>query len=388
MVERLFWHIGQPKTGTTYLQQILWANEDALAAQDISLPGGKHRWLLWAALDLAGAPGLAQRDKRAPGRWNRLVGEIRDSTASTAVISHEFFCQATAEQVAGALEQLEGIEVHVVVTARDAAGMLAAGWQEYVKNGAQASLQDMATREVRDSFGWWTWDLAGVLDRWTSALPADRVHVLPVQGKDAAADQHWKNFAEVIGYTGEVTLPEREVNSSLGVVQIEAMRQVNAHVRGMTSTDRGDWMRGYMAENRLSLQKSERVRLDDDLWEQCRVRSERAVEIIRSRGVHLLGDESRLLVPAAGPQGRRADTVTEAEKAEALAELTAQMIADLRDTDKERKVALKRAAKLEARIAELEAGRGPSTGSDAPQAGEPGPVVSVLDRVRRRISRR
>lgn len=341
MVERLFWHIGQPKTGTTYLQQILWSNEEALAAQDIALPGGKHRWLLWAALDLGGDTGLARRDKRAPGRWNRVVEEIRESPATNGVISHEFFCRATAEQVSTAMSQLDGIEVHVVITARDAAGMLAAGWQEYVKHGSPKSLREVAGMEMPSEFGWWTWDLASVLDRWTSALPGDRVHVLPVPGKDADPNQHWKNFADLIGYTGDVQLPEREVNASLGVVQIEAMRTINRSLGRMSATDRGDYLRGYLAEDQLARQRSERVRLDDDLWEDCARRSERAVSLIQERGVHLVGDTSRLLVPSAGPQGRLADTVTDAELTDALSVLSAGMIGHVRDVDHERRSVIK-----------------------------------------------
>lgn len=337
MVERLFWHIGQPKTGTTYLQKILWSNEEALAAQDIALPGGKHRWLLWAALDLGGHPGLAKRDKRAPGRWNKVVEEIRGSSATNGVISHEFFCRANAEQVSAAMAQLEGIEVHVVITARDAAGMLAAGWQEYVKHGRPQSLREVAALETPSEFGWWTWDLASVLERWTSALPGDRVHVLPVPGKDADPNQHWQNFADLIGYSGQVQLPERELNASLGVVQIEAMRAVNQHLGAMSATDRGDYLRGYLAEEQLSRQSSERVRLDDDLWADCAIRSERAVAMIKERGVHLVGDESRLLVPGTGPRGRLVESVTQAEVAASLAELSGGMIGHIRDVDGERR---------------------------------------------------
>lgn len=334
MVERLFWHIGQPKTGTTYLQQILWSNEAALAEQGIALPGGKHRWLLWAALDLAQAPGLERRDKRAPGSWQRLVEEIRATTAPTAVISHEFFCWANADQVQAALAQLEGIEVHLVITARDAAGMLAAGWQEFVKNGSTASLRQMASVEEVSEFGWWTWDLAGVLERWSSTFAPERVHILPVPAKDAPRDQHWQSFAELIGCTHDVVLPRRQVNASLGVVQIEALRQINEHLR-FNAANRGEWIRGYLAERRLAKQHSERVRLDDDLLQDCRARSERAVEIIQRRGLDLVGDISGLLVPDAAPQGRLESSVQPEERATALSELAARMLKDRVRVDRE-----------------------------------------------------
>ena len=35
----LYLHIGLPKTGTTYLQTILWQNRAALSAQAVLVPG-------------------------------------------------------------------------------------------------------------------------------------------------------------------------------------------------------------------------------------------------------------------------------------------------------------------------------------------------------------
>ena len=36
---RVFLHIGEPKTGTTFLQQVMWSNRAELAAQGVVLPG-------------------------------------------------------------------------------------------------------------------------------------------------------------------------------------------------------------------------------------------------------------------------------------------------------------------------------------------------------------
>ena len=35
----MFLHIGEPKTGTTFLQQVMWPNRAELAAQGVVLPG-------------------------------------------------------------------------------------------------------------------------------------------------------------------------------------------------------------------------------------------------------------------------------------------------------------------------------------------------------------
>ena len=36
-------HIGEPKTGTTFLQDVLWGNQSWLAARGVVLPGYSHR---------------------------------------------------------------------------------------------------------------------------------------------------------------------------------------------------------------------------------------------------------------------------------------------------------------------------------------------------------
>ena len=63
---RVFLHVGLPKTGTTYLQQVVWANRDRLRSAGLFLPGFGHREHLWAALDLQERPRLARRHAGRP----------------------------------------------------------------------------------------------------------------------------------------------------------------------------------------------------------------------------------------------------------------------------------------------------------------------------------
>lgn len=331
MAERIYWHIGLPKTGTTYLQKILWSHREELAASGITLPAAGHRRSLWAALDLMGNPRLDRRHPDAPGSWERLCAEL-DSVEGTALLSHEFFCGATAQQVEEAVARLAPAEIHVVVTARDAAGMLTAGWQEHVKNGGTSTLREVAALDEPAEFGWWVWDLGDVIARWAGAVPAERIHVLPTPSRAAGPDQHWRNFAEVIGLDLAIPAAESEANRSLGVVQAEALRRVNRHLQGFGKpVDRGVWIRGYLGEDHLARQESERVRLDDDLLVSCRERSTRAVEVIERLGVRVSGDVDRLLVPPGEPTGRTLDSVGADEVGESLAELVSTLLSDVRE---------------------------------------------------------
>ena len=305
--------------------------QDQLRDEGILLPGSGHRVHLWAALDVQGRKGLANRHRRAPGSWKRLVRQLR-SWDGTGVVSHEFFCGASTAQASQAIADLAPAEVHVVVTARHALGMLTAGWQEYVKNGGTDPVSAMGERRSGpgSEFGWRTWDLRGVLRRWTPDLPPERVHILPLPS-GGAPDQHWRNFAGVIGATGDYPIPEQPANASLGVVQVELLRRVNAHLGDFRSAlDRGQFIRGYLAEQLLAAQDREPLGLDAEAVAECRERADRAVELVRRRGFHVVGDLDSLRVPEAVPEHRVSDTVPAEELIDAAARLVADMLADVR----------------------------------------------------------
>jgi hypothetical protein len=330
MARRVFWHIGLPKTGTTYLQGVLWENREALREGGLLLPGRGHREHLWAALEVQERD-MSRRVPQARGAWERLVGQV-EATDGDVLLSHEFFCGASQEQAERAIARLAPAEVHVIVTARHTAAMLAAGWQERVKNGGRDDLRASAAEEGSSEFGWRTWDLRGVLERWTSTLPAEHVHVLPTPGAGAPADRHWQNLREVLGLADVYDAPPAPANRSLGVVQVELLRRVNAHLGDFhKAVDRGYWIRGYLAEQQLGEQKGERFALPEDLLDQCRRRAEKAVELIEGRGFHVAGEPSDLLVPADLPAARQVDSVTDTEMLASAAELIAALLTDRRE---------------------------------------------------------
>jgi hypothetical protein len=337
MVARVFLHIGLPKTGTTYLQGILWANKERLRGEGVVLPGRGHREHLWAALDVQERRHLERRDPRAPGSWERLCAELDVEPGATGIVTHEFFCGAGPAQARKAVQRLAPAEVHVVVTARHAAGMLAAGWQEMVKNGSETEIHQAAAADTRSEFGWRTWDLAGVLERWGDAVPPERLHVLPVPARTEPPDRHWRNFAGVLGLTGDYPVPDQAANPSLGAVQVELLRRVNAHLGSFSSAlDRGRWIRGHLAEGHLAAQAGERLALDDDLLADCRRRSRRAVDLIAERGYPVVGDVETLLVPEDVPAGRDLDSVTDAELLEAATRVVGELMEDVRELTAER----------------------------------------------------
>jgi hypothetical protein len=337
LATEVYLHIGLPKTGTTYLQDVLWNSRKALRAEGVLLPGKGHREHLWAALDVQDRQGLAQRDPKAPGSYARLAAEVRD-WSGRAVITHEFFCAAGRRQAAAAVAALAPADVHLVITARDTLGMLTAGWTEYVKNGGPKPLAAMPPPGVRaPEFSWRAWDLGGVLRRWGPAVPPERVHVIPMPGPGEPPDRHWTTYAGVLGLRGSYAPGEGAANPALGVVQIELLRRVNRQLSGFrTAVDRGRWIRGYLAETQLVHQDGERPAPSAEQVAECRRRADRAIGLIEQHGYDVVGELDRLRVPETPRPGRAPETVSEGELVDAAALLVAGMLADVRELNRRR----------------------------------------------------
>ncbi len=97
MSKRVLLHVGTPKTGTSYLQDVLFRNRRTLAAAGILYPADRFDAHFLAALDLMRLPWGGLEDE-AIGAWDRLAAQVR-GLDGTAIISHEIL--ATASRGAG-----------------------------------------------------------------------------------------------------------------------------------------------------------------------------------------------------------------------------------------------------------------------------------------------
>ena len=341
MARQVFFHIGLPKTGTTYLQTLMWNNRDALLAQGVLLPGRSSREHLWASGVVREDYKLERRGPEARGAWARLVAEVND-WPGTAVISHEFFAAATREQSARAMAQLTGAEVHVVVTARDALSLVTARWQEAIKNGSTAPIDCYPVTEETDPANEWDWgtlDLADVLCRWGDATPPERVHVLTLPKPGESRDALWTRFAGLVGIDpASCDRSASRQNESLGVVEVELLRRINGELEDFGSAlDRGNWIRGYLAQGKLVPRHGEKFWPSVERIAELRARGERSVDFIASRGFDVIGDLDSLRTPVDVPERRHPDSVTDAELVEAATATIAQMMTDVRRLTREKR---------------------------------------------------
>ena len=331
---RVFVHIGLPKTGTSYLQAIVWPSRTQLRDAGLLLPGARKSDHLFASMVVRDDPGVERRGPGAPAAWDRIRADIARWDGD-ALVSHEFFCAASADQAERMVAQLAPAEVHLVVTARDPLGLLTSSWQESLKNKATTPLAAYGRTESDDPRDVWDWrslDLGLVLQRWTPAVPPERLHLITPAPAGSGREVLWERFADVLGIDPATCDTTRGfANSSMGVAEAETLRRVNERLTGFnTARARGVWLRSYLADERLVPRHGEPFWPATDQVADARRRGERAVEMVRAAAYDVVGEVDLLLVPDDLPPRRHPESVTDAEVADVALDLVATLLGDLK----------------------------------------------------------
>lgn len=300
---KIFIHVGEPKTGTTYLQQLMFSNQTALVRQGVILPGGRPRYHFRATQDLRGVvpePG----DPLAPfhGAWDKLAAEAL-AAPRVGLVTHEVLSSVDEEQAARAVASFGDAEVHIVITVRDLASLLPAEWQETIKNRSTTTYEDWLRRVVDEESNdpdrrrWWFWrvhDTLEILRIWGRDLPPERVHVITVPPRGSAPGLLWERYAGLVGIDpGSVDTSGAKSNASLNVAQVELIRRINAAV----PPSMPDWfymhfVKGVLAHNMFA----ERTRPGQRLglpgqWAEWAVKAADAlIAALASSGYDVVGD--------------------------------------------------------------------------------------------------
>ena len=301
MARNVYLHIGAPKTGTTYIQDTLWANRDALRAAGVLVPGGRRFAAFHAAQAIREVPWLKDMP---PGRrdvWLDMQQRIRE-WPGTAVLSHEFLGGATAEQAVRAVQALAPADVHVVFTARDYVALFPALWQEAVKMGTQLPQKRYTAKVLRgDKKGPWslqTIDAVAILDRWGSAVGPQKVHVVTVPRPGSEPGLLWQRFAGVCGIeAARFPPPPQPTNTSLGVAETELVRRVAGRLpEGLAPKRvRHRWVRDYFAQDIVAGRPGPRPTLDPISAARVREFGQQAVAELGRRGYDVVGDLDELV---------------------------------------------------------------------------------------------
>ncbi len=313
-------HVGVHKTGTTAIQAALADARPDLLTHGVRYPGklqAQHR----AALALLGRP----------WGWNSRGGSVMDRRHFDAlvrrsgkhegrvVISSEFFCEAPEDKAKETIEALGGSgKVTVLVTLRNLGKLLPSSWQQYLKYGLTTPyekwLEDVfatpGSSKISPTF-WRRHDHGEVLTRWATAVGAQNVNVLVLEGVDRSAQFH--TFAQLLGVPEEVLVSRKDLTSNRSMTAAEAELLVRLNKRVKKQMQWADYVR--LVRRGVALRMVEGREPDPDEpalvtpdWalDAAALEGSKSVQTIKELGVNVYGDLDALAVRV--PSSKDQDT--------------------------------------------------------------------------------
>ena len=233
---RIYLHVGEPKTGTTFLQDALWANRARLAAAGLQLPGYSDRDHSRASRDLRETPRPAS-DPADPwtGEWDVLAGQALRApggrSSQTNCWRHPARSRPSVPSAHCSARKCTSSS-----PCATSAALLPAEWQEAVKCRGTAGWEgwldaviaaEGAADRRRRSWFWRVHDTLAILDMWSRHIPPDQVHVVTVPHQSSGS-LLWTRFAAAMDIDpGGCDVARGRRNSSLGYAETEFLRRMN-----------------------------------------------------------------------------------------------------------------------------------------------------------------
>lgn len=290
MAERVLLHIGAMKTGTSWLQALLADNRRELRRAGVFVAPQRSA----AVRDLMAQP----EGGASPDAWDRTVARMREDDAAVAVLSHEYLSFTGGAVRRRVADSLAGVELHVLLTVRDAAGTLPAQWQTFARNRGTmtwpeyaAAARDPATRPREHTFVR-SQRIPLVLQQW-GELTGGRVHVVTVPRSGSAPDLLWERVAEVLGVDPAVA-PARGGgdNASVGYASAHLLCLLHGRADQRLPAEEVRRLAMHLATTALGARRSAEPRpmLDEATLRFASDWNRRTRAAIQGSGAHLVGD--------------------------------------------------------------------------------------------------
>jgi hypothetical protein len=301
----VYFHIGAPKTGTTFLQRVLWQNQNPLREAGVLYPGDTFGAHVHAAFDLRKSGFQGYQDPRTTGAWESILTQARE-WQGPVIISQELFSPATPAQIDTALDDLSFAEVHLLYTARELSRQIPAAWQEDLKNRFTPTFDEFVAAlrhpdEDRQGLGRMFWrmqDAPAVLARWSRDVPPSRVHVITVPRQADPPDLLWRRFAGVVGIDPDAyDTSNAFTNTSLGAAEATFLRRLNLALDEEVGWPLyNEMVKHHLAQEILTQRANPRTTHllpDDAIW--AAGRSKMIIDGLASAGYDIVGDLNDLM---------------------------------------------------------------------------------------------
>jgi hypothetical protein len=260
MLERVFLHIGVPKTGTKTLQLAMALNRDLLRRHGFvypDLPGPRHLgFALYAAepeavSQMRARLGLADRERLAAfvdEFPSRLATALMVPGVHTAILSNEH-CSSHLSSVAE-IARLHRLlsplarRLHPVIYLRRQDELATSFYSAAVQGGHAGEF------EFTGGPSWF--DYLALLDMWAEIFGRDNLVIRLFEPAQMHPDGLLADFGSAVGFEAIARWqPPPRQNESLDIHALEFLRRFNAHVpmlaEGHPSESRGDIARAMAA---------------------------------------------------------------------------------------------------------------------------------------------
>ena len=251
MAKRKIVHVGQMKSGTTFVQNTLSQNRERLLKAQVLYPGKKIN-------QQHACYGLCGQDiywvRNAVG-WQPLATALIDEVNGydgDVIISCEALSCMPEPGVQRFVEKLGSVD-EVIITVRNLPSTILSAWQQHVKRGGQNSLSNFferlqTTRE--SSQGLWRNYSYGNTAKWWSPYGEVRFIVVESFKREElpeivlqAADVRRDSIAPV-------DLNAEQQNVSLMWEDVEVLRRINAFANGLAQEEKDAYLR-FLLKNLL-----------------------------------------------------------------------------------------------------------------------------------------
>ena len=354
MADDVYLHIGPPKTGTTYIQQVLWENKENLARQQIFLPLGRRRLQYDAVADLRG--GLWANAKLST-TWDKLVKKAH-RRPGTSVVSEELLAaMPDVRSFERAVTSLAPARVHIICAVRDYGRGVPANYQQALRARSMRTY-DNYLQMIQDPANelWRLQDPARLYEAWSPFLEGPECfHVVTVPATGAPRELLWERFATVIGADpAGVDLTDQPRNESLGVREAELLRRFNARLGDrfpLPSPYIENVTKNFIRPALRTSPEIVRIGVPERHVEWLTARSDALVESVRTLAekVDLVGDVEDLRAQIT-PEALAGDQLTEEELLNGALDALIRQLEFMRD----KKLELEAVAEVEARSREYQ----------------------------------
>ena len=207
MTSRVLLHVGTPKTGTSYLQDVLFRNREVLKHAGILYPADRFDAHFLAALDLMQLPwgGL---ESEAHGAWDRMAAAGPGLARHRRSSATRSWPRPRAPRSRGRCRHWATPTPRCTWSCRCAtwsARSLPSGRRTSSTAAASATATSSPRSRIRRGrarVATWFWgvqEIPDILNRWGADLPPERVHLVTVPAPGGPPDLLWERFCEAFG---------------------------------------------------------------------------------------------------------------------------------------------------------------------------------------------